>query len=111
MEDRTQTLRPMWDNLKVRKFKRRWTLITEQGADPQLWDRFVLSLMLIPITTTWLKTKFKRPKIEVGVPSRRGRHSQSFHIRCQLSQRGIVGEILKCSMFAFVPSEPILLTF
>lgn len=68
---------------------------------------------LIPITTTWLETMFESPMMKPGggASSERGRHSQSFHIRCQLSQRGIVGEILKCFVFAFVPSEPILVTF
>lgn len=61
---------------------------------------------------TWLETKFERPQMKPGGVRREGgRHSQSFHIRCQLSQRGIVEGILKCSVFAFVPSEPILLTF
>lgn len=42
-------------------------------------------------------------QMKLGGPSGRGCHSKSFHLCCQPSQRGIVGEIpqLKCSHVCF----------
>lgn len=48
-----------------------------------------------------------------GVLSERDRHSQSFHLRCQLSKTALWEKFpnLSAPVFAFVPSEPALLTF
>lgn len=47
-----------------------------------------------------------------GVLSERDRHSQSFHLRCQLSKTALWEKFpnLSAPVFAFVPSEPALLT-